>query len=265
MTDSIATNPSIKNLTPSFVGKVAFITGAAQGFGRNLAEAIVAAGGSAVICDINLDAARATAAAIAQGNGRAIAVRADVANEAEVDAAVAEVIAQLGGIDILINNAGRHLTKYNQPFGKLSRSDIREMMDVNFMGVVNCTLACRESMHTRGGGAIVNISSIAGYMSSSPYGVSKLAVRGLTMAFASELAPERIRVNAVAPGLMGTEAALAELPPEFVAKFRDELQLVHRLGKMEDITATIMFLCSDAASFITGETIKVSGGYPLGI
>jgi NAD(P)-dependent dehydrogenase (short-subunit alcohol dehydrogenase family) len=139
------------------------------------------------------------------------------------------------------------------------------MMDVNFMGVVNCTLACREAMRARGGGVVINIASIAGYLSSTPYGVSKLAVRGLTIAFASELAPDRIRVNAIAPGLMGTEAALAELPAEFVTKFRDELQLVHRLGNMEDITATVLYLCSDAASFITGETLKVSGGYPLGI
>ncbi|MDB6062508.1 MAG: dehydrogenase, short-chain alcohol dehydrogenase like protein [Verrucomicrobiaceae bacterium] len=259
------THPAIKNLTPAFSGKVAFITGAAQGFGRNFAEAIVAAGGRAVICDIDLDAARATAAAIAAGNERAIAVRADVADEGTVDAAVADVVQQWGGIDILINNAGRHLTKYNQPFAKLSRTDIREMMDVNFMGVVNCTLACRDSMRARGGGVIINIASIAGYLSSTPYGVSKLAVRGLTIAFAGELAADNIRVNAIAPGLMGTEAALAELPEEFVTKFRDELQLVHRLGKMEDITATVLYLCSDAASFITGETLKVSGGYPLGI
>jgi 3-oxoacyl-[acyl-carrier protein] reductase len=248
-----------------FDGKVAFITGAAQGFGRNFAEALVAAGGSVVLCDINLDAARRTTEEINAhaGAARAMAVEADVAREDQVDAAVAQAIAALGGIDILINNAGRHLTKYNQPFGKLTRTDIREMMDVNFMGVVNCTLACRESMGARGGGAVVNISSIGGYLNSSPYGVSKLAVRGLTIAFANELAPDGTRVNAIAPGLMGTEAALADLPQKMVAQFRDELQLVHRLGRMEDITAAMLFLCSSAASFITGETIKVSGGYPL--
>ena len=120
-------------------------------------------------------------------------------------------------------------------------------------------------MRTRGGGAVLNISSIAGYMTSSPYGVSKLAVRGLTVAFATELAPDRIRVNAVAPGLMATENALDGLPQDMIADFVENRQLVHRLGQMADIVATTLFLCSDEASFITGETLKVSGGYPLSI
>ena len=111
----------------------------------------------------------------------------------------------------------------------------------------------------------MNVSSIAGFMATSPYGVSKLAVRGLTMAFATELAGDKIRVNAVAPGLMATENALADLPQELVDRFVGELQLVKRLGQMDDIAKTVLFLCSDDASFITGETIKVSGGYPLAI
>ncbi|EUA56402.1 short chain dehydrogenase family protein [Mycobacterium xenopi 4042] len=101
----------------------------------------------------------------------------DVADEQQVDAAVGLAIQQLGGIDILINNAGRHLTKYNQPFSVLSRDDIRELFEVNVIGVINCTLACRDSMRERGGGVVLNISSMAGFMNVSPYGVSKLAVR----------------------------------------------------------------------------------------
>ena len=111
----------------------------------------------------------------------------------------------------------------------------------------------------------MNVSSIAGYMSSSPYGVSKLAVRGLTIAFATELAPDRIRVNAIAPGLMATEAALDGLPAEMIDDFVENRQLVHRLGSMDDIVSTTLFLCSDEAGFITGETLRVSGGYPLGL
>src|SRR6185503_8256824 len=101
------------------------------------------------------------------------------------------------------------------------------------------------------------------YMSATPYAVSKLAVRGLTVAFATELAPDRIRVNAIAPGLMSTENALADLPKPLIDEFVQRLQLVHRLGTMDDIVSAMLFLCSDEASFITGETIKVSGGYPL--
>jgi NAD(P)-dependent dehydrogenase (short-subunit alcohol dehydrogenase family) len=162
----------------------------------------------------------------------------------------------------LINNAGKHLTKYNQPFSVLPRFELRALFDVNVIGVVNCTVACRPAMAARGGGAVINISSIAGHMASSPYGVSKLAVRGLTVAFANELAPDRIRVNAISPGLMATENAMEDLPQEMVDDFVQNRQLVHRLGTMDDIVKTMMFLCSDDASFITGETIMVSGGYP---
>ena len=246
-----------------FDGKTAFITGGAIGFGRAFARALVAEGASVVIADVDLDAATATAAELDGSGARALAVRCDVAMEDEVDAAVAAAVARFGGIDILINNAGRHLMKYNQPFTQLTRRDVRELFEVNVIGIVNCTVACREPMRSRGGGVVLNISSIAGYLATSPYGVSKLAVRGLTVAFATELASDRIRVNAIAPGLMATENAMADLPQELVDRFVADLQLVKRLGQMDDIVSAMMFLCSDDASFVTGETLRVSGGYPL--
>jgi 3-oxoacyl-[acyl-carrier protein] reductase len=207
--------------------------------------------------------AERTAAELVSTGGKAIAVDCDVADQGRVDAAVAATVEAFGGVDIVINNAGLHLTKYNQPFGVLSRKEIRDLFDVNVMGVINVTLACRDSMRERGGGVVLNISSMAGYMSATPYAVSKLAVRGLTVAFATELAPDRIRVNAIAPGLMNTENALADLPKPLIEEFTHRLQLVRRLGTMEDIVSAMLFLCSDEASFITGETLKVSGGYPL--
>jgi len=111
----------------------------------------------------------------------------------------------------------------------------------------------------------VNLSSIAGYLSTSPYGVSKLAVRGLTIALAQEFAPDRIRVNAIAPGFMATEAAMAEYTPAMVDRRVNEIQLVNRLGTMEDVVNALVYLCSDEGSFLTGETIKVCGGWPLSI
>jgi 3-oxoacyl-[acyl-carrier protein] reductase len=180
-----------------------------------------------------------------------------------VDVAVATTVDRFGGVDILINNAGLHLTKYNRPFGVLSRNEIRALFDVNVMGVINATLACRDSMRERGGGVVLNISSVAAYMSATPYAVSKLTVRGLTVAFATELAQEGIRVNAIAPGLMNTENALADLPRQLVDDLVQRRQLVHRLGTMDDVVSAMLFLCSDEASFITGETLKLSGGYPL--
>jgi 3-oxoacyl-[acyl-carrier protein] reductase len=246
-----------------FDSRTALITGGAIGFGRAFARALVAEGASVVIADVDADMAERTAAELVSAGGKAIAVDCDVADADRVAGAVDAAIDRFGGVDIVINNAGLHLTKYNQPFGVLSRNEIRALFDVNVMGVINTTLACRDSMRDRGGGVVLNISSMAGYLSATPYAVSKLTVRGLTVAFATELAPDRIRVNAIAPGLMNTENAIADLPRPLIDEFVHRLQLVHRLGKMDDVVSAMMFLCSDEASFITGETLKVSGGYPL--
>lgn len=258
-------HPAPTALAPSLTNKIAFITGAGAGFGRDFSRTFAAAGASVAVTDVNLEAAQAVAAAINAAGNTAIAVHCDVSSEASVKTAVDTVVAQLGGIDILINNAGRHLLKYNQPFSALSTADVRELFDVNVMGVIFCTLACRGSMQERGGGAVVNIASIAAHLVPTPYGVSKLAVRGLTMAFARELSGDGIRVNAISPGLIATESALAEIPQQMMETFQNEYQLIKRRGEMPDITAAALFLSSAASSFITGETIKVSGGYPLHI
>jgi 3-oxoacyl-[acyl-carrier protein] reductase len=249
-----------------FEDKVAVITGGAIGFGRAFGRALAAEGASIAVLDVDAPAAKIEAEALGASGHRAVAVECDVADEQQVDAAIATVVAELGGVDLLVNNAGKHLTKYNQPFSVLPRHEVRAVFEVNVMGVVNCTVACREPMRARGGGAIVNISSIAGRVgSSSPYAVSKLAVRGLTVAFARELAEDGIRVNAIAPGLMATENALADLDSAFVDHFVNELQLVKRLGTMDDIVDALVFLCGDRSTFITGETLQVSGGYPLSL
>ena len=248
-----------------FKDRVAFITGGAMGFGRAFGRALAAEGASVVIADIDPDAGAVEAEHLASEGHRALAVRCDVAAEEDVEAAVAAATEAFGGIDILINNAGRHLLKYNQPFSALPRDEVRTLFDVNVMGPINCTLACRPAMQARGGGVIVNVSSISGHLVTSPYGVSKLAVRGLTTAFASELAPDGIRVNAVSPGLTLTEAGLADFPESMIEDFVHNRQLVHRAGTMADTVSLVLFLCSDDASFITGETVKVSGGYPLGV
>ena len=247
----------------SFNQRTAFITGGAIGFGRAFARALAAEGANVVLADIDGPSAEGTAAELVSAGGKAIAVECDVADPDQVDAAVAAAVDEFGGVDILINNAGLHQMQYNRPFGALSRGEIRGLFDVNVIGVINVTLACRASMSERGGGVVLNISSMAGYMSATPYAVSKLAVRGLTVAFATELASERIRVNAIAPGLMNTENALADLPRPLIDEFVNERQLVHRLGTMGDVVSAMLYLCSDEASFITGETLKVSGGYPL--
>lgn len=248
-----------------FDGRVAFITGGAMGFGLAFGEALGREGAAVVLADRNGVAVTQAAAELSAAGLNAVAVECDVVDKDEVDRAVAEAVDLFGGIDILINNAGLHLTKYNQPFSQLPLSDIRALFDVNMMGVINCSLASLEPMRARGGGSIVNISSMASYSSTSPYGVSKLAVRGLTIAFATEFAGSGIRCNAIAPGLIATESAMADLPEGLVDSIVNDRQLVNRLGEVADIASMAVYLCSDEASFITGETFKVSGGMPLWI
>src|SRR5688572_17132880 len=166
-----------------FQGKVAFVTGAARGFGLAFCRALQARGARVVLADIDAGEARRQAEALGDG---ALATACDVADAGSVAEAVEAAVAAFGGIDILINNAGLHSAKYNVPFETLGHTEIRRLLDVNIMGVVNGSLACKPAMAARGGGTIVNIASIAGYTVSSPYGVSKLAVRGLTIAFARE-------------------------------------------------------------------------------
>lgn len=248
-----------------FDGKVVLVTGAAQGFGLAFSRAFHAAGAEVALLDVNIDAAERAAAELSAVGPGALAVRCDVSDEAQVRAAVDATVARFGRLDVLVNNAGLHLTKYNQPFGSLGSVELRRLLDVNVVGVVNCSLAASAAMSATGGGVIANISSIGGYLSTTPYGVSKLAVRGLTVALATEFAPIGIRVNAIAPGLMATEEAIADLPTDMVSDFVENRQLIHRLGGVDDVVSMMLFLCSDSASFVTGETVRVSGGYPLGM
>ena len=192
-----------------YAGRVAIITGGGRGFGKAFAHAIADRGGHAVLADIDLAAAEAAATEIRDVGGGASAVGCDVAAEADVDRLIAEVVASHGGIDVLINNAGLHSAEYGQPMGVLGTEKVRRLFDVNIMGVVLCTLAARSALAARQGACVFNISSSAAYASGGAYGVSKLAVRGLTMAFARELGPDGIRVNAVAPGLHLTDTIRA--------------------------------------------------------
>jgi 3-oxoacyl-[acyl-carrier protein] reductase len=244
---------------------VAFITGGAIGFGLSFAKAFALNGCAVALADMDHDAAERSAHALRSSGHRAVAVHCDVADEDQVRQAVQSVVDEIGEIGILVNNAGKHLLHYSQPFGALTTPDIRSVFDVNLFGALYCSMACRESMRRRGGGSIVNISSISAYQPTSPYGVSKLALRGLTIALATEFAADNIRVNAVAPGLTATEAGLKDFPQSMIDEFVANRQLVHRVGQMEDVASVVSFLCSPRGNFMTGETIKVSGGFPLAI
>jgi len=247
-----------------FTGRIAVITGGGRGFGQAFGEALARRGVRVVLADIDSAAAEEAAAQLRAGGGAALAVPCDVADEAQVTAAMARVVTEHGGIDILINNAGLHSAAYNLPMAALGVPKLHRLFDVNVMGVIICSLAARGAMAGRANAAIINISSSAAYGCYTAYGVSKLAVRGITMTLAHEFKADGIRVNAIAPGLIFTDTIRAELPQQAIDIVMRQ-QIVPREGEVKDIVEAMLYLVSPRSSFITGETLRVSGGFTLAI
>lgn len=242
-------------------GKVAVITGGGRGFGKAFGVALAAQGCRVALLDIDGAAAEEAAREIGELAG---GWQADVTDEGRMAQVCGEVAARWGGIDILINNAGLHSDEYGQPILKIGLAKVRRLFDVNVIGVVCCTLAALPHMEGRAGASIVNISSSAAHMGGSAYGDSKLAVAGLTITFARELAPKNIRVNAISPGLILTETIRAELPEATKARVK-AMQMSTEDGEEQDIVEAMLFLTSDKARFITGETLRVTGGMAAGV
>lgn len=245
-------------------GTTAVITGGGRGFGEAFGKALAGEGAHVVLVDIDGAAAEAAAAGIRAAGQLATGLHGDVTDEAGMAAVMAQAAALQGGIDVLINNAGLHSHEYSQPITHMGLAKTRRLFDVNVNGTVVCTLAAHQHMKGRAGASMVNISSSAAHMGGSAYGVSKLAVAGLTITFARELGPDGIRVNAISPGLMLTETIKAELPAETMARVK-AMQLMDRDGLPGDIVDAMLFLTSDKASFITGEILRVTGGAAAGI
>ena len=244
--------------------RTAVITGGGRGFGKAFGAALAAQGAHAVLVDIDGAEAAAAAADIRSTGGSAEGLAGDVTDEARMAEVMARAAATHGGIDLLVNNAGLHSDEYGQPITKMGLAKVRRLFDVNVMGVVTCTLAAVEHVKRRTGASIVNISSSAAHMGGSAYGDSKLAVAGLTITFGRELAPFGIRVNAISPGLMLTETIAAELPAETKARVK-AMQWLEADGAERHIVDALMFLASSRAEFITGETLRVTGGMAAGV
>ena len=250
--------------TPRFAGKVVAVTGGGAGIGRTYAHRFAAEGAAIVIADVDLGAADRVVKELAADGHRALAIEMNVTDAGEVADMVAVTVATLGGIDILINNAGIHLEHAQLAFTTEALPAWRNVLDVNVLGALTCAVACRPAIAARGGGAIINMSSMAAYGNGSAYAVSKLALNSLTVGLAEEFASDGIRVNGIAPGLVDSESAMAWLNDPSRAEIGSMLingQMIRRQGRMADLANACLFLCSEEAGFITGQTLLVDGGF----
>lgn len=241
-------------------GRVAVITGGGRGFGKAFGAGLAREGVHVALLDRDGEAAEQAAKEIGP---LATAFQGDVADEARMNAVMAEVAQRHGGIDILINNAGLHSHEYSRPLAELGLEKTRRLFEVNVIGVVACTLAARPHMAGRKSASIVNIASSAAYLGGG-YGTSKLAVIGLTMTFARELAADGVRVNAIAPGVILTDTIRSEMAPETLNRIK-AMQYLPDDGEEQDIVEAMLYLTSPRARFVTGETLRVTGGYAAGI
>jgi NAD(P)-dependent dehydrogenase (short-subunit alcohol dehydrogenase family) len=230
-------------------GKVAVVTGGAQGIGKAIAEGLAAEGAEVVVADLNPP----------EGG-----IRADVADEADVQRMVEDTVERHGRLDLLVNNAGLYASLAMRPFTEIPLDEWRQVMDVN---VASMFLTCRAVvpvMREAGGGKIVNISSGAPFRGVPfllHYVTSKGAIVALTRALAKELGKDGIHVNCVAPGFTMSEGVQAH--PEVVEKLRDAsvaARTIQRDQVPEDVVGAVVFLCTPAADFITGQTMVIDGG-----
>ncbi len=245
-----------------YEGRVAVVTGAARGIGAATAQRFADEGAAVAVLDLDQDSAAATAAGL--GASRAIGVACDVSDAASVEAAVASVVEQLGQVDVLVNNAG--VTRDNLLF-KMTEDDWDAVMGVHLKGSFLMSREVQKHMVKAKYGKILNLSSVSalGNRGQANYSAAKMGLQGFTRTLALELGPFGVNVNAIAPGFIVTDmtdatARRVGMEPEAYREAAAAATPVRRVGQPADIAATAAFLCSDEASFITGQTLYVDGG-----
>ncbi len=243
-------------------GKVALITGASKGIGEAIAHGLAAFGARVVVSSRKQDAVDAVAAAIREAGGDATAIAANVGNADDIEALVAATVEACGGLDILVNNAAA-----NPVYGPLQNTDARafdKIVDVNLKGPFELAKLAHPLMKSRGGGSIINVSSIGGLVPESNigiYSVSKAAIISLTKAMAQDWGGDNIRANAICPGLIRTrfsEALWSDADTS--ARFVERIAL-GRIGEPGDLVGLAVYLASDAAAYCSGAYFLVDGGY----
>jgi NAD(P)-dependent dehydrogenase (short-subunit alcohol dehydrogenase family) len=245
-------------------GKVAIVTGAGRGIGKAIARALAGAHGAVAVNDVDLDAAEEVARGIEASGGKALPVKADVRKRDEISRMVETAVKELGGIHVLVNNAGIVLRK---PAEEIAEEEWDRVIDINLKGSFLCAQAAAKAMMKGGkGGRIINISSIMGGVALPPraaYCASKGGIIALTKDLAAEWAKHGIRVNGIAPGWTVTEMTQSYFSQEPVRQFLIDRIPLNRLGRPEDMAHVAVFLASDYADYITGQTIYVDGGWTI--
>ncbi len=246
-------------MSTRFEGKVAIVTGSGGGIGEAYARALAAEGASVVIADIAEENAAAVAASITADGGTAIATRVDVSDPDSTAAMAQAAVDAFGGIDLLVNNAAIYGGMKLDVLINVDWDYYQRFMAVNMNGALLCTRACWKHMRKRGGGSIVNQSSTAAWLYSGFYGLAKVGINGLTQQLAHELGSSNIRVNAIAPGPIDTEATRGVVPDEMVDHIVAGLALKRR-GTPHDLVGMCLFLLSEDAGWVTGQIFNVDGG-----
>lgn len=247
---------------PSLKGRVAIVTGAGQGIGRVFATAFARAGARAVIAEVNAAKAAAVADEIRQAGGEALAVTTDVADEASIKDMIAAVDRDCGRIDVLVNNAGIFSTLEMRPFDQIPLDEWERVLRVNLTGPFLCARAVLPAMRRARWGRIVNVASGAvrlGRPNYLHYIASKGALMSMSLSMARELGADGITVNAILPGATFTEIERKTVTPAQKERIV-AMQCIPRPEVPQDLVGAVLFLASDAAAFVTGQSINLDGG-----